>query len=357
MNISQAIDLLTSMYFLQQETGERFAIELVSGPGMGKDAAIAQAAARIGKQLGQPFGVKDFFLTTVEPPDVRGFGLPAKDSDGTPILQFTKAPWMPRAADPQHGFVFLNEFGQASMDVAKPAAELFLNGRVGESHLPIGYMVVAASNREQDRSGVGRGLAFIDNRKMRIEITPSVDSWVDWAIEHGIHEHAISYVQAFPGDIFADKVPDKPGPFCTPRTFVKCSYLIDKLPQHLMHESMAGYIGEGVAAKLITHLKMTTTLPKFQDIVAAPETTRVPDRPDERYAVMQMIAIRADAKTAAKTFKYLQRLGKDFSIAALKQILKRVPQVVQTPDFAVWMRENKDLVLAVAPNTLDKSAN
>lgn len=354
MYIKDAIDLITSLYFTQLDTGKRFAVELVSGPGLGKSAAIKQAAAQISKRLGQPFKVNDFFLTTVEPPDVRGFGLPAKDTDGTPIMQFTKAPWMPKAGDPKHGFVFLDEFGQADKDVAKPSAELLLNGRVGESRLPIEYMVVAASNREQDRSGVGRGLAFIENRKMRITVTPHLDSWVDWALDNDIHMHAISYAKAFPGDIFADRVPDKPGPFCTPRTFVLTSYLIDKLPPHLFMEAAAGYVGEGVAAKLATHLKMVDSLPKYEEIIANPHTARLPKQPDEMHAVTQMISHRADPKSAHSAFVYLKRLPPDFCVTGLKSVLKRIPTVVQNPDFALWLRDNKQLILSVAPDIFNK---
>jgi len=186
MNITQAIDLIVETFFIQQATGERFAIELVSGPGLGKSAGVYQAAIKIARRLGDPCGVKPFFLTTVEPPDVRGFGLPGRDTDGSAIMQFTKAPWMPRKEDPKFGIVFLDEFGQANPDVAKPAAELFHSGRVGESHLPITYMVVAASNRESDRSGVGRSLAFIDNRKMQIQVKPDLDAFLDWGERQGL---------------------------------------------------------------------------------------------------------------------------------------------------------------------------
>lgn len=353
MKISDAIQLLEDMYFLQIETGERFAIELVGPPGVGKDAAMEQAAARIERRLGLPFAIKSFFLTTVEPPDVRGFGLPGRDADGTPIMQFTKAPWVPRSDEPKHGFIFLNEFGQAQQDVAKPAAELWLNGRVGESRLDITYMVVGASNRESDRSGVGRGLAFIDNRKMRVMIEPNLDSWVDWAERQGINPFAIAFAKVKPSLIFGDKVPEKPGPFCTPRTFVKVSHLVNRLPMNLFTEAAAGYIGEGAAAEFIAFLRVAEELPKWEDIVRDPSKVRIPEqRIDAVYAAMQMVAHRVDATTAKPAFTFLKRLGQEFQVAGLKAVLRRCPQMIQTPDFALWLRENKELVMAA--NLLDK---
>lgn len=353
MYLNKVIELLVKMYFVQIETKERFAIELVGPPGVGKDAAIEQAAKRIEQKLGSPFMVRSFFLTTVEPPDVRGFGLPGRDTDGTPIMQFTRAPWAPRANDPQHGYVFLNEYGQAQQDVAKPSAELLLNGRVGETQLPITYMVVAASNRESDRSGVGRGLAFIENRKMRVNIEPHLDSWVEWAETQGLNPFAIAFAKVKPSIIFSDKVPDKSGPYCTPRTFCKVAHLIDRLPMELFTEASAGYIGEGAAAEFTAFLRVAEELPQWDEIVAKPDTVRIPkDRIDAVYAAMQMVAHRVDAQTARPAFTFLKRLSKEFQVAGLKAVLRRCPQMIQTPDFALWLRENKELVMAA--NLVDR---
>lgn len=353
MNIPQAIALIVETFAIQQETKQRFAIELVSGPGLGKTAAIYQAGEKIAQRMGQPVTVKPFFLTTVEAPDVRGFGLPGKDTDGTPIMQFTKAPWMPRAGDSKFGIILLDEYGQASQDVRKPSAELFHSGRVGESELPISYMVIAASNRETDRSGVGKSLAFIDNRKMTINVRPDLDAFLDWGETNGIHHAALSFAKAHPGVVFKDCIPEKPGPFCTPRTLVKISYLVDRLPRDLFLEAAAGYIGEGAAAEFMTHMNVVDALPQWEDIVANPERAKLPeDRPDATYAAMMMVANRVDAHTAKPAFNYLKRMGKEFQVAGLKSVLKRCPAMIQTPDFAMWLRENKELVYAA--NILEK---
>lgn len=352
MYINHAIALTVKLYMLQQKTGERFALEYVSGPGIGKSQIPKQAAAIISKMINKPVGEKPFFLTTVEPPDVRGFGLPGKDDKGGLEMRFTKAPWMPRGDDPDHGFIFLDEWGQAQQDVKKPAAELLLSGKVGESVLPITWMVVAASNREQDRSGVGREMAFTENRKMRIEIEPNLDAWVDWAETTGVHPLAIAFAKVKPGLVFQDAVPSKPGPFCTPRTLVKVSHMIGELDMSLFTEAAGGYIGQGTAAEFTAFLRVAEQLPSFEDIVAQPEKTPVPERPDAAYAAMQMIAHRVDGKTAGPAFKYLKRMGKEFQVAGLKSTLKRCPQLVQTPEFVVWIKENKDLVMAA--NLMDR---
>lgn len=366
MKINEAKALINTSLNLAMEKGIYLANEFVSGPGMGKSEIVVQACMETANRLGKPVAYIPFFLSTVEPPDVRGFGVPAKQPDGSMHMVYTKAPWMPgntatMVAEPSAtklrrlavgepapsvGILHLDEFRQAQHDVQKPAAELFLNRRVGESQLPDGYIVVASSNRESDRSGVVRELAFITNRRAVINIEPNLDAWVNWAERKGVNPLAIAYAQANPGDVFSGKVPDKPGPFCTPRTLVKMSELIGELEMEAFTEVAAGLIGEGTAAKLVAFLRVVEQLPKFEDIVANPKHAKLPDRPDASYAVMQMISHRVDEKTARPAFDYLKRLGKEFQVAGLRSTFNRVPQMVRTPEFGAWLRDNKDLVIA-----------
>lgn len=348
MNIRQAKELIKALYKRQIETGIRFTVELESGPGLGKSEMTDQLAEEIGKELNVEFACKDFFLNSKEAPDIGGFGLPDEDDDGAKIMTYTRAPWMPRAGDPTHGFIFLDEFRQSQHDVQKPSAELLLKGRVNDSWLPITYMVLAASNREKDRSGVQRELMFVTNRRMLITITPDLDSWVDWAERKGdIHWAAIAFAKHKPGIIFQDEVPEKSGPFCTPRSFVQMSYLIEQLPMDLFTEAAAGYIGEGAAAEFTSFLRVVEQLPTFEEIVADPKGCKLPEsnRPDAQFATMQMIAHRADGDTAAPAFNYLKRMPQEFQVAGLKATLKRQPQVLNNPDFAKWVKENKQLIV------------
>jgi hypothetical protein len=317
MFLNQVIPTLGQLYKRQIETGERFSVELVSGPGLGKSQSIDQTGNFIMKLLGlSRFGVKKFFLSTVEAPDVRGYGLPDMENR---TMFFTDAPWMPGESDPEHGFIFLDEFRQSGHDVQKPAAELLNNGSVGDSQLPITYMVVAASNREEDRSGVQRSLAFIENRRIELKVEPHLDSWVEWAEQEGnIHWAAIAFAKSQPGLIFKDKVPDKPGPFCTPRSFCKVSHLIgDYFSEEQFIELASGAIGEGTTAQFVSFMRVVEQLPEFDDIVNNPKKCKLPDkeRPDAQYACTQMIAHRVDGDTAEPAFDYLKRMPREFQVS------------------------------------------
>lgn len=350
MNIKQAKSLLKAIYKRQIETGVRYSVMLESVPGLGKSESVAQLVAELQAELSTPVGLRTFLLSTVESPDLRGFGIPAKDSDGTPIMTYTRAPWGLRKGDPQHGILFLDEFRQAGHDVQKPAAELLLNGRVGDTALPITYMVIAASNRDSDRSGVQREMAFITNRMMTIKVDPDLDAWVEWAEKSKLNWAAVAFAKANPSDVFTQSVPDKPGPFCTPRTLVKVANLIDAgLPAGMFTEAAAGLIGEGTAVKLVAFMRVIDELPTFEEITKDPENCRLPpaNRPDAQYAAMQMVAHRVTPATSRAVFTYLLRLPREFQFAGLRAALRVAPQVLHNKEFADWMRSNSQLLAAV----------
>ncbi len=346
MKINEAKTLIKTNFNLARTKGVYVSTLLVSGPGLGKSSIVEQAAEELSRELGEPVACRPFHLTTVEPVDVRGFPLPSKDAEGHMSMTFTTPPWAVRKSDPRFGILFLDELSQASHDVQKPAAELLLHRRVGDYQRPEGWIVVAAGNRESDRSGVQRELAFITNRRMMINIEPNLDAWVNWAEKASVHPLAIAFARTKPGLVFADKVPEKPGPFCTPRSLVMLSQLIGELDMAMFTEAATGLIGEGTAAEFVAFLRVAEQLPSFEDIIANPTGTTVPTRPDASYAAMQMIAHRIDEKSAQPAFKYLKRMGKEFQVAGLRATFNRCPQLVRTTEFSTWLRDNKDLVMA-----------
>lgn len=350
MNIQEAKNLIKTTFKAQIETGVRFAIEFQSAPGIGKSSMVRQVCEELTQEWDQPVMCKTEFLSTREQPDVAGYGIPSKDTDGTPIMVRTRAPWMPRAEEPAYGILLLDEFGQASADVVKPAAELLHAGRVGESQLPITWMVLAASNREQDRSGVKRQMAFIENRRMLINITANIDVWTTWAEKENVHPLAIAFAKFKPGVVMTDAVPAKSGPYCTPRTLVQVSHLIDKLDMAAFTEAAQGYIGDGAGAELVSFLRVAAELPSFEEIIENPTKARLPTRPDATYAAVQMIVHRIDDDSVDAAFKYLLRLPTEFQVSGVASAMRRCPGVLRGgkigPELSKWLADHKMLVMA-----------
>lgn len=339
MNIKEFKQFVKAVFHLQQKTGIRFSIEGRAISGIGKSESMPQVCRELSAEMGEPVGCLQEFLSTRDQPDVAGFGLPSKDVDGTHIMVRTLAPWMPRAGSPRFGIIVLDEFPQAPNEVKKPAAELLLNGAVGESRLDIGWMVIALGNRMEDRSGVYKDMAFIENRRCLINITAQMEPWAEWAEQNGIHPMAIAFAKFKPGSVFPEKVPDKPGPFATPRTLVKLSYMIDVLPEKLLLEAAMGYMGEGSGAEFMSFLRVYSEIVTFEEIVKDPMNVKVPTKMDACYATMQMLAHRVSPQTAQQAFKYLRRMTPEFQIAGLQASLRKSPDMVHSPEFRNWLQE------------------
>jgi hypothetical protein len=349
MNINEAGKLINDLLDMAIDDGKYVALRLNSGPGLGKTSIVRQAALQAGRKRGVKVTAKVVRLSEVEQPDVRGYGIPPAGNISTNKMEFSLPFWAwDKEKDGEYGILFLDEFSQCADDIQKVAAQLLLERSVGEYTLPAGVIVVAAGNRESDRSGVRKTMAFVQNRLMDIDINPYKDALIEWMEKNGISPHVISFVESHPGLVLQDKVPDRPGPFCTPRTVVMLGTLIGKMSMDRFTECATGLLGESAGAKFVAHLRVIEQLPKFSEIVADPKNAKLPpdDRPDGNYAVMQIIAHNVTGPTTKPAFEYLRRMGKEFQAAGLRSSLRRCPQIVQQPEFATWLRDNRSLLEA-----------
>src|SRR5579863_7529168 len=171
MNIEQAKQVLVRTHIAAIAKNRRASgMMLVSGPGIGKSEGTVQYCEALSRSVQEPVGLVVEMLATYMSADVRGFMLPVKSDEpgGRPRSVFSDPAWLPCKSNtafvlpdgtwhargswdgailPRYGVLFLDEFAQADEDVKKPAAELLLNGRVGQAELLPGYRVVAAGNR------------------------------------------------------------------------------------------------------------------------------------------------------------------------------------------------------------------
>ena len=334
-------------------------IELQSSPGLGKSEWVDQIRALMSKRDGFEWGFQTLFLATQTPSDLLGYMVPDKRTFGdavTPVSTYTMPPWMlTRDGRPvydfKRGILFLDEFGQGEADVKRASAELLLNRRLGPWQLPDGWTVIAASNRSQDRSGVTKSFDFVINRRVQIEITPDVTSWENWANKNGVEPLFVAYAASNPHIVFEGKVPDKQGPFCTPRSLVMLSRILRSItPRGDLPtdgntiELSSGMIGEAAAQQLIAHIRLGHELPKFAEIIADPEGTKIPIKPDARMLAIYELSARVDAKTAKPVLQYVDRFPKEFAATFAKSVCQRIPAIVMTDAFSQWATRNATLV-------------
>lgn len=339
------------------------AVELVSPPGRGKSTFVEEIIKEHSTKdhMG---GLAIAFLGTYTPVDMLGFMVPQKhhtDTRGDFLRStFTEPTWMTTEdgrsmSDFPWGMLFLDEYGQAEPDVKKASANLLLNGKLGPHRLPPGWVVWAASNRTSDRSGVTKSYDFVINRRLEIHIKDDIEGWITWAQKHDVHPTLVSFAEKNPNIVFTESVPDKQGPWCTPRSLVMASRLLEcmsgrpgVLPegdQAIQHT--AGLIGAGAATQLAAHIRLEDKIPVWADILAQPTTCRLPEQPDAQMLVCFHTSGRVDAKSLPRVITYIKRLPKEFQSVFVKYATRRDGLLMSEKDMVKWVTENATLMSSI----------
>lgn len=261
---SEAHDILVELLKIKRP------VFLSGQPGIGKSELLEQIA----KELGRNF--IDVRLLLMDPTDLRG--IPYKNAED-------KMVWAPACifpTDPKDTSIILfDEITAAPPSVQAAALQLFLNRRVGEYVLPEGVALVAAGNRESDKTYANRMPSALANRFVHLEMSFNFDDYRDWALDHEIHPDVVGFLSAFrdKANTFNPKTNFKI--FATPRTWTFVSQIENtSLPADLKYEAIAGTVGEGVMIEYRKHKKMANKLPRLEDILSGKVTSLAEDERD-----------------------------------------------------------------------------
>lgn len=343
---------------------------LSSAPGRGKSEFVAELVRKLSKRDGFEWGLCIAMLGAYTPSDLLGYMVPTrtKNPDGTEFLAstFTVPPWMMTAPTPEYphgrhintykrGIVFLDEFSQAESDTKKAAAPLKLSGEVGPHKLHKGIAVISAGNGKAHRSGVTKDFDFVINRECTINITDDLPSWLDWAAMHNVSPVSMAFAQQNPQIVFSEDVPKEQGPWTTPRSLVMADKIMQfkakrnggKMPDDASTvEQIQGIMGAG-AGQYFAFVKLDREMPKYEEIIAGPSKVKVPSKPDAMMLVCYQLAHQIKPADAAAVIEYMERMPKEFAVTFATTACRRQPQLVATPAFSKWAKENSSLMAAI----------
>lgn len=335
-------------------------VHLKSAPGRGKTTTIKAAPDIIGRALGKRLGLSIVNGAMLTPMDVLGYGLPRHADNRTEMVFsdpfFIRTEERRRMEEYDGGILFVDEADKADPDVKKVLGEGALSGRFGPHVLAPGWVVWTAGNRAGDRSGSTKELDHLINRRMEIDVTDDFQSWEDYAVEVGVMPATIVFAQENQNIVFADGVPDKQGPWCTPRSLVRMDeYLRAITPEgelppedHDTVEEMAGMIGRGPATQYLVTLKVARESPRYEDIIRNPSKTKLPTKPDAQMLVSYSLASKVTIEDAGPAIEYIKRMPKEFAVTFAKSATKRIPMLIKAPAFSAWVRDNASLLHALA---------
>jgi hypothetical protein len=348
------------------------AVQLKSAPGRGKSEFVKQLVAKLSKRDGFEWGFATCFLATMTPPDLMGYMFKGERDFGDGPLTVTEPTlplWMittqgKPTSHYKRGILFLDEYGQGEADVKRASAELLLNKQLGPWVLGgdnnDGWGIIAASNRASDRSGVTKEFDFVINRRGEYDISDDIHAWEEWANTNGVSPLTIAFAMQNPQIIFSDGVPDKQGPWCTPRSLVMLDRKMQVKQKRIGHfpddaktvEGAMGLIGAG-AAQYFAFVRLEKEMPKFEDIIANPTKVKVPKKPDAQMLVVYNLAHRVTAKTLPQVIDYIENggggegMGKEFAVTFAKAACKRTPELVIEPALRKWSTQNASLMAAL----------
>ncbi|MFM7051187.1 MAG: ATP-binding protein [Planctomycetota bacterium] len=299
-------------------------------PGVGKSAIVAQLAADRG------LAVVDIRAPLLDPTDLRG--IPAVVGD--------RAEWFAPAFLPREGsapgVLFFDELNAAPPIVQASLYQLVLDRRIGEYRLPDGWHIVAAGNREEDRSVVFRMPDALANRFVHLEFAPSFDDWRAWAVGRSLNPAVVSFLS------LRRELLHKPGggdrAFPTPRSWEMAADILDAYgADPRAEEAIAGAVGKAAAIELQEFRNSSIDAAELEALFAAPDGHPLPQKVSSLYVIVNNIARSArEERTRAIAGRLLGRLPVEFATVLAKDLLKQFPAFVTNDGFKAFVRRNAE---------------
>ena len=361
---------------------QKIALELLSPPGVGKTTWLKAFCQLLANKYGEPVLLALRHLSIEAPEEIAGV-LGLATVDGKLVAERTYPHLFPQTYDPvffpegwdadqiaawralgelpKRGIIGLDEFRQADDDAHKVAARMIDEGKLDKHDLAdIGhYSCVLCSNRAEDKSGVGKPMAFITNRKGEIGIDYNVDAHCEWMVMNGVHPKGVAFARSFPADVHCPEVPDHDLPFSTPRSFVRAVGFLVELgvmddhdvenKNRIAVEGVAALMGEGAAAVFMGFLRRVEDMIPIADILKNPNGCKIPDRPDVMWAIIQMMTQFAtdnsDKQDMAPLLTYMLRFPLEFQTACVRMMVKANRKLFIDKRYSQWVRDNRELVM------------
>jgi midasin (ATPase involved in ribosome maturation) len=300
-------------------------------PGVGKSDVVAAVAHTNDMQLA------DIRLNLLDSVDLKGF--PTKNKAGTQMS------WLPPDFLPTEGkgILFLDEMNSAAPSVQAAAYQLILNRRIGDYVLPDGWSMVAAGNREGDRSVVNRMPSALANRFVHLDFDVNVDDWAAWALDHKVHADLLAFIR-FKSDLLHKFDPSQKA-FPSPRSWMFVNDLLHStLDKNTEYELFKGTIGEGATAEFVSFLELIRDLPTIEAILKDPEKIAVPESPAVRYALTTSLGMQAEKANFERMMKFVLRLPVEFQVVFIRDTVKRSKECMSSKAFTNWAIEHNDVL-------------
>jgi len=328
---------------------------MVSSPGIGKSDLARQICKK------QNLKLIDIRLSMYDPADLNGF--PFILNKDAPI-EHIKAGFVPIEVWPVEGdelpinpetgqqyngwMILLDEFNSAPLSVQAAAYKLTLDRMVGMHRLHSRCVVLAAGNKMTDKAIVQRTGTAQQSRMNWLTIKCCPIAWLEWAEAEEL-DHRVCSMIRFKEDLLHKFDPNHTDlTFPCPRTWHFTSRIIKPWKDIIVQKLalLAGTVGDGAAREFYSFSKIYGKIPTLKEIIANPQGCRLGDEPSMQFALSGMVSRHLDKNNAQPLVSFLDRLGIDFQVVALRNAIKRTPAIRMLPEVKLWLSTNSRELVA-----------
>jgi len=296
--------------------------------------------------------VIDIRLSQMEPSDLRG--IPFRHDN---LVDWSVPSLLPNAE--RHGpagVLFLDEINSAPPTVSAAAYQRILDRRLGDYHVPDGWAIFAAGNRQGDRGVTYTMPAPLANRFSHFEVDVNLDDWAHWAYTHDMDERLIAFLRFKPELLFDFDPAHNPVAFPSPRSWEFSDRALQKFAHHghLLTQSLQACVGDAAGIELAAFVENLDNLPNIDDILAG-KPVPMPKATDLQYAVASALISRAikasQGKNAKETYgRILDYAGKfrhrEMGIMLVSDLHRVIGQdLFSVPEFAPWAQKVGEVML------------
>ena len=316
---------------------------LISGPpGIGKTEIVEQVTAKLGHKL------IPMIPSLSENVDYKGF--PVYDVDnGARFVPFDQLKLLIDADEPT--VVFFDDLGQANTSTQAACMNLFRGRMIGDQKISDHITFIVATNGATHHAGSIGILEPIKSRMISIvELTPDIEDWVMWGLEHEIRPEVIAFIRFRGHEMLSNFNPttaltNSP----SPRAQEAISNIINlEVTSEIEFEMISGAAGEAYAIEMRGFLALYRNLPDPDEILRNPHDIDIPENPMVIYAYCGALASMAEPDKMEAIVIFAKRLPIEFQIKLLQYDCKHTnKENHETAAYTDWAIENQNMMVAV----------
>lgn len=254
--------------------------------------------------------------------------------------------------------LFLDDLGQAPMDVQAAAMRLFDDGELSPS-----VLIWAATNRPGDKAGVSALCEPLRSRFHAAYAIPTPgfedkpdgsvplgtwqdewEAWVDWAQENNAPAEIVAWHRAtnartlYAWKPHADPAIRMPDYRAWGAMITRWNAGLRTFPQ------TAAVLGKAVAAEFLAYAKMAATMPKAADVWANPNGAMVPTEPSAQWLVATALAGQVSKTVVGEFITYMSRFPRVMTAYAARDAHRRLGSDLSgNKIWGKWWADNQEL--------------